>query len=146
MIITYRVVFVYVDKKDNLLIIPTGESEKYGTMGLDLFYQLDSPYSNDELEKTLHEALDMCCSKKPQDDTTESSIERHLKVKGFSKAVKDKKLVSVNWNIDDGFYVTPTQKIPKKGYVHMNDIILGKELEYGALTKALKFAILSSSS
>lgn len=141
----YRTVHIYADIKDNLIIVPTARSEKWGgaTMEIDLITQLNLPYSDEELEEALKKALEQCHSKAPNDDLKITVMETFLNVKGYSKAVKDKKLINFNWRIDEGYKITPTQKIPKKGYVHLKDkeIMLGQDLKTGELARAVKEAI-----
>ena len=147
--ITYRVVQAYVDEKDNLIVIPTGESKKFGRaiMGLDIINQLNMPYSDEELENTLKSAFSQCFTNEPDDTTNISSLEKFLKIKGYAKAVKNRRLVVCKWDCDDGYIITPTKKVPKEGFVHMKDnkIVLGKELKDGELSKAFKEAMKLSS-
>ena len=143
--ISFRIVNIYVDKNNNLLIIPTGESKKLcgALIDLDIVNKLQFPYSDEDLEEILKKSLNECFSKKPNDLTSESSLERYLNVKGFSKAVKDRKLVVFGWNCDEGYYVIPTNKIPKRGFVDIEDkkFDIGKELRDGILAKAIKASI-----
>jgi len=63
-----------------------------------------------------------------------------LNIKEFSKAVKDKKLIIFGWDCDEGYYVVLTQKVPKQGFVHIEEkkLYLGKKLIDGALAKVYK--------
>src|SRR5690606_26594032 len=117
---TYKIVTVYVDKNDNLIAIPSGESEKYGIKELDITFQLTSPYSDEELEICLMSALNKSYSQKA-DDSSISSIEKTLNVKGFEKAVRNRKVVLFEWLEDEGYFVTPTNKLPRRGFVHVED-------------------------
>jgi hypothetical protein len=146
--ITYKTVDVYVDENENLIAVPTGESEIFGTKNLDIANILNVPYSDNELEKLLIETLNQCYSQKPNDTENISFLERFLKVKGFAKAVKNRKLIGVNWNSDKGYCVIPTRKVPKQGYIVMEDveIFIGKNFKSGELAKAFKEAILMSNS
>ena len=139
----YKTIFIYVDEKDNLIAIPTGESEKFGLMGLDIINQLNIPYTDEELESLLINTLAQCYSKKADDSTNVSSLERFLGVKGFTTAVKKRRLVAFSWRYDKGYYITPTNKIPKRGFVDMvdNELILGTELKYGVLARKFREAM-----
>lgn len=143
--IDLRIVNIYVDKDNNLLIIPTGESKKLcgALIDLDIVNELQFPYSDEDLEEILIKSLNECFSKKPYDLTSESSLERYLNVKGFSKAVKDRKLIVFGWNCDEGYYVIPTNKIPKRGFVDIEErkFYIGMELREGILAKAIRESI-----
>lgn len=143
--IDFRIVNIYVDRGNNLLAIPIGESKRINgaIVDLDIVNGLQFPYSDENLEKVLKKTLNQCFSQVPNDTTNESSLERYLNVKGFSKAVKDKKLVVFGWNNEEGYYVIPTKKIPKRGFVDIEDkkLYLGNELNDGILAKAIKEAI-----
>jgi len=146
--IIYKFVNVYVDESDNLIAFPTGESEIFGTKDLDIANVLNTPYSDNELENLLIETLNQCYSQKPNDTENSSFVERLLKVKGYEKAVKNRKLIGVNWNSDKGYSVIPTRKVPKQGYIDMEnaEIFVGKNFKSGELAKAFKEAILMSNS
>ncbi|WP_430509153.1 hypothetical protein [Gottfriedia solisilvae] len=142
----FKAVTIYVDSKDNLFNVPNGISEKYGgaSMEIDKIRSLDSPYTDNQIEELLKDALSLCFSLNPnEEDTSLTPIEKFLGVKGYAKAVKDKKLIVLNWNIDEGYYITPTEKLPRKGYAHLKKyrINLGLELMKGELAKAVRDAI-----
>ena len=117
--INYRYVQVYVDKNDNLLVIPTGKSKKIknAIICIDIVNQLLIPYTDEELENILRLAFSQCYSKEPDDTTNVSSLERYLKIRGYSKAVKNRKLILCEWDSDDEYYIITTKK-PQKGFVH----------------------------
>lgn len=142
MIITYKSVSVYVDKDDNVIAIPQGNSKKYCLAGLDIIFELNKPYSDNQLEKLLRSAMNKCYSEESNDSSEISPLEKHLKVKGFAKAVQNRRLVGFDWYDDAGYVVIPTHKKPRQGFVHMEDktIKLGKELKEGELSKAFKEA------
>lgn len=144
--IDFRIVNIYVDKYNNMLAIPIGQSKKLNgaIVDLDIVNELQFPYSDEYLEDVLKKTLNQCFSQVPNDTTNVSSLERYLNVKGFSKAVKDKKLVVFGWNCDEGYYVIPTNKVPKRGFVDIEDrkLYLGDELKVGVLAKAIKESIL----
>ncbi len=143
--INHKSVLIYSDKNLNLICIPTGKSKNFGgaIMGLDIVHELKYPYSNDELENTLMISMNECYSQVPINTTEKSSLERYLNINGFSKAVKNKKLIAFEWDCDDYYYIVPTAKIPKRGYVDMEDkkIILGIEIKKGKLAEGIKEAI-----
>lgn len=135
---------IYFDKNKNLIVIPTGESENYGRaiMELDIVYQLNIPYSDEQLVRILKESLSKCFSEKPFNDIKQSALERYLNINGYSRAVKGLNLVVLGWDDEQGYYVTPTNKIPKQGFVSIEDkiISLGMNLDDQILAKAMKEA------
>ncbi|MDD2372739.1 MAG: hypothetical protein PHI03_13845 [Bacteroidales bacterium] len=141
--ITYKTVNVYVDEKDNLLALPTGESDKYGLKNLDIVFQLSSPYNDSQLEQFLIAAMDKCYSLKADDTPGPTVLEKHLGIKGYAKAVKSRRLVNYDWVLNSGYVVIPTNKKPRQGFVHQEDktIKLGKELKTGELAKAFREAM-----
>ena len=142
----YRSVIVYADAKDNLFILPTGESKRLcgATMELDILKHLAFPFSDEEVEEALLESMDLCFSEDPDDAPGYRTVmEKYLNVKGYAKAVKDKKCIIFHWDVDDGYSITATQKVPKEGYIHLKDkvISLGMDIKKGELAKALKEAM-----
>lgn len=140
----YRLVNIYADPNNNLIIISNGQSQKWGgvTAEIDVVNIMTFPYSDEEVEEALINAMKLCYTKNPDDDNL-SPIEKYLRVKGYSKAVKDKRLVCFRWDIDDGYYLIPTEKIPKRGFVHKEDkaIMLGEAIGKGKLSASLKEAL-----
>ena len=140
----YKNVSIYADTSDNLIIIPTGNSEKWGgAVDIDLAFQLNSPYTDEELEESINKALVQCFSLKPNEDIKETVIERFLKIKGYSKAVKERRFVSLFWNVNEGYIITPTKKVPRQGYVHINDksFRLGLKPQMGEIGLAIREAM-----
>ena len=143
MSITYKTVSVYIDENDNIIAIPVGESEKYGLMGIDIVFSLSSPYSDEQLEQLLLEAMKKCYFQKADDSSGVSPLEKFLKVKGYAKAVKNKRLISFDWFKDEGYIVIPTEKKPRYGFVNIDDksIRLGTEFKSGMLANAFREAM-----
>ena len=97
----YRSVIVYADAKDNLFILPTGESKRLcgATMELDILKHLAFPFSDEEVEEALLESMDLCFSEDPDDAPGYRTVmEKYLNVKGYAKAVKDKKCIIFHWD------------------------------------------------
>ncbi|MGI6712264.1 MAG: hypothetical protein ACOX4L_06015 [Bacillota bacterium] len=141
--ITYKAVSVYVDEKDNLIVLPSGESDKYGLMDLDIVFQLDSPYSDNQLEQLLIDVMDKCYSQKADDTPGPTVLEKYLGVKGYAKAVKNRRFVSFEWFLASGYVVIPTNKVPKHVFVLQEDkaIKLGKVFKSGELARAFREAM-----
>ncbi len=88
----FYTISVYVDKDENLIGIPCGESEKYGIADIDTVLLLKAPYSAVEVEKFIEKVIGACYTKKHNDDSPVSTIERYTKKKGFVEATADLRL------------------------------------------------------
>ena len=66
-----------------------------------------------------------------------------LKVKGYQKAVRQMRFVCVNWDLDDGYSIVPTENRGKNGFTHLEDetISLGSTPSEGVLATAIRTAI-----
>lgn len=136
----YKSISIYADAADNLLIIPSGYYEKYGgTKDIAIVNQLNVPYSEIELDEMLKLALEQCYSLKPDEDLKITVIEKFLNIKGYSKAVKQRRWIGLEWDYKNGYTISPTQKIQKRGYVIIEEKIikLGHENTSGELAKAV---------
>ncbi|PGY13198.1 hypothetical protein [Bacillus sp. AFS031507] len=146
MLKNYGSVAIYCDSSNNLIIIPYGESQKLDGLNkeIDVVSKLNHPYDDLELEKTLINSLELCHSKNPDDgENKRTIIERELGIRGYAKATKSLKIINFSWNKEDGYDVRPFQRIPRRGYVEMEEqvIPLGKKIVPGQLAEALKKAI-----
>ncbi|WP_033166102.1 hypothetical protein [Clostridium sp. KNHs205] len=140
----YRYVSIYADPQNNLIIIPTGCSPTRGTtVDLDLAVQLLQPYTDQELERMIYQIMDECFSVIPDDEDKVTPIEKLLKIKGYSRAVKERRFISFLWDIDEGYIITPTKKVPRQGYCHMVDksFRLGMNPKEGEIAKAIREAM-----
>jgi hypothetical protein len=146
MVHDYKVVSIYADSEENLIIIPNGESPELGlTMEIDLVNELNCPYSDEQLEETLLNNMDQCYSILPDETSKQSVLEKHLGVRGYSKATNGRKHVIFKWSASDGYLITPT--VRKRGYFLLPDqaIALGKSFKNGELANAVKKALVLSS-
>jgi hypothetical protein len=140
----YKSVHIYADSSQNLILIPTGESKKWGgTLEIEAVTELKAPYSDEQLEQELINSMDRCYSLKPDESLKESVLEKFLGIKGFSKACKGLKIILFEWLAKDGFFFTPTNKVKGEGYLHLSEqkISLGKSFNKGDLANTVKKAI-----
>ena len=91
----FYTISVYVDKDENLIGIPCGESEKYGIADIDTVLVLKAPYTKKQVEDFIEKVFDECYKKKHNDDSPVSTIERYTKKKGFVNATADLTLISM---------------------------------------------------
>lgn len=121
---TFKTISVYVDKKENLIIVPTGIWVPRKTViDIDRIVELKFPYTKEEIEEALKAGFASCYSQKVEEEfPKQSAIERYLKVKSYGHAVKGRKLVSCRWTPEGGYEMTPTHKIPRRGFVHQKNL------------------------
>ena len=91
----FYTISLYVDEDENLIGIPCGESDKYGIADIDKVHLLKAPYSEERLEQFIEEVIDSCYSKKHNDQSDLSTIEKYTKKKGFVNATADYTLISI---------------------------------------------------
>lgn len=139
----FSTISVYVDENENLIGIPCGESEKYGIADIDTVLLLKAPYSPKQVEEFIEKVFDACFSKKHNDDSDVSTIEKYTKKKGFVNATSDLTLISLvktketysimpTFNdyekgplcIDDDERIVPLDYNEGELYDHINDIIM----------------------
>lgn len=140
----FKDVTVYVDKSKDLFFVPHGIWTAHNvTAEINNIVELKYPYTIEELQSTLEEGFKRCYSQNVDKEFPKvTAIENHLKIKGYKKAVKNKKIVNLHWD-EEGYQVTPTTYSDKKGYVHQEEItfFLGKKIKPFSLAEALLKAI-----
>lgn len=139
----FSTISVYVDENENLIGIPCGESEKYGVADIDTVMLLKAPYSAKQVENFIEKVFDACYTKKHNDESNISTIEKYTKKKGFINATSDLTLISLvktkesysimpTFNdyekgplcIDDDERIVPVQYSEGELYDHIHDIIM----------------------
>lgn len=91
----FYTISVYVDNDENLIGIPCGESDQYGIADIDKVVLLKAPYSDTQIENFIEEVISYCYTKKHNDSSPYSTIEKYTKKKGFVNATKDLTLLSI---------------------------------------------------
>lgn len=91
----FYTISIYVDESESLIGIPCGESEKYGIADIDTVLVLKAPYSAAEVEAFIEKVFDACYTKKHNDNSDVSTIEKYTKKKGFVNATADLTLISL---------------------------------------------------
>ena len=56
----FYTISVYVDKDENLIGIPCGESDKYGIADIDVVLLLKAPYSDKAIESFIEKVINAC--------------------------------------------------------------------------------------
>ena len=86
---------LYADKDENLIGIPCGESDKYGIADIDTVLLLEAPYTDKALESFVEKVINACYTKKHNDASPLSTIERYTKKTGFVEATADFELITI---------------------------------------------------
>jgi hypothetical protein len=145
MLKNYGVVLIYCNPHNHLIIISCGESKKLDGLNrtIDVVAKVNYPYNELELEETLLRSMELCHSKEPDVESKQSFIERVQGINGYGKETKNLKLIQFEWNKEDGYDVRPYQRIPRRGYVIIEEQIiqLGKNIVQCQLAQAVKRAI-----
>lgn len=116
----FYTISVYVDKDENLIGIPCGESEKYGIADIDTVLLLKAPYSAKEVEEFIEKVINTCFTKKHNDESPVSTIERYTKKKGFVAATADLTLISIV-KTENTYSIMPTFNDYEKGPLCIDD-------------------------
>ncbi|MCD7722758.1 MAG: hypothetical protein LUH82_02255 [Clostridiales bacterium] len=116
----FYTISVYVDKDENLIGIPCGDSEKYLVGDIDKVILLKKPYGEKEVEKFIDSVFDSCYSKRHNDESEISTIEKYTKKKGFVNATADLTLISLV-KTQNSISIMPTFNDSEKGPLCIDD-------------------------
>ncbi len=116
----FYTISVYVDENENMIGIPCGESDKYGIADIDKVVLLKAPYSDTQLENFIEEVISYCYTKKHNDNSPLSTIEKYTKKKGFVNATADYTLLSIV-KTKDRYSLMPTFNDYEKGPLAIDD-------------------------
>lgn len=116
----FYTISIYVDKNENLIGIPCGESDKYGIADIDTVLLLKAPYNAEQTEAFIEQVFDACYTKKHNDDNPVSTIERYTKKKGFVQATADLTLISLV-KTNNTYSIMPTFNDFEKGPLCIDD-------------------------
>lgn len=116
----FYTISVYVDDDENMIGIPCGESDKYGIADIDKVVLLKAPYSDTQLENFIEEVISYCYTKKHNDASPLSTIEKYTKVNGFVNATAPYTLLSIV-KTKDTYSLMPTFNDYEKGPLAIDD-------------------------
>lgn len=116
----FYTISVYVDENENLIGIPCGESTKYGIADIDTVMLLKAPYTDDALEAYIEKVLNACYTKKHNDNSNVSTIERYTKKQGFVNATADFTMISIV-KTRTNYSLMPTFNDYEKGPLAIDD-------------------------
>lgn len=116
----FYTISLYVDENENLIGIPCGESDKYGIADIDTVLVLKAPYTASEVEAFIEKVFDACYTKKHNDASDVSTIEKYTKKKGFVNATADLTLISLV-KTKNTYSIMPTFNDYEKGPLCIDD-------------------------
>ena len=116
----FYTISVYADKDENLIGIPCGESEKYGIADIDTVMLLKAPYTDKAIEDFVEKVINACYTKKHNDASPVSTIERYTKKSGFVNATADFELISIV-KTQTNYSLMPTFNDYEKGPLAIDD-------------------------
>lgn len=139
----FKSISIYYDIKRNLIGIPCGKSQKFGVADIDVVTTLKAPYSDAELARFVYSVLDHCYSKKHNDQSEYSAIEKYMHIKGFTAATRNLGLVSLVLFQKEGYSILPTVKDDEDGFVLVeeSEIKLKKDCSALELAEGIKKCI-----
>lgn len=135
----FYTISVYVDKDENLIGIPCGESDKYGIADIDTVLLLKAPYTDKQIESYIEKVISACYTKKHNDKSNVSTIERYTKKQGFVNATADFSMISIV-KTKVNYSLMPTFNDPEKGPLAIDDDerILSLNYKAGELAEIIK--------
>lgn len=116
----FYTISVYIDENENMIGIPCGESDRYGIADIDKVVLLKAPYSDRQIENFVEEVISYCYTKKHNDDSPVSTIEKYTKKKGFVNATADFTLISIV-KTKETYSLMPTFNDFEKGPLVIDD-------------------------
>jgi len=115
---TYAEVAIYVDKAGTTYAIPCGWNRiTLATViitDIDLLFILKPPYSDDDIDAFLFNALENCYKK--EGEPGPGPLEKHFGTKTWVGAVKGLRYVSFSWIQNEGYYFAQSIKTSRKVY------------------------------
>ncbi len=135
----FYTISVYVDQDENMIGIPCGESDAYGIADIDKVVLLKAPYSDTQIESFIEEVISYCYTKKHNDASPLSTIEKYTKKKGFVHATADYTLLSIV-KTKTNYSLMPTFNDYEKGPLAIDDDerILMNPYQKGELAEVIK--------
>lgn len=116
----FYTISVYVDENENMIGIPCGDSDKYGIADIDKVVLLKAPYTDKKLESFIEEVISYCYTKKHNDASPVSTIEKYTKKKGFVNATADYTLLSIV-KTKQNYSLMPTFNDEERGPLAIDD-------------------------
>ena len=135
----FSTISIYIDENENMIGIPSGESDKYGIADIDKVVLLKAPYSDSQIENFVEEVISYCYTKKHNDSSPLSTIEKYTKKSGFVNATADYTLISIV-KTKETYSLMPTFNDYERGPLVIDDDerILLANYQKGELAEIMK--------
>ncbi|WP_143111670.1 hypothetical protein [Paenibacillus sp. BC26] len=143
----YKEVNVYIDGQNQLYLVSTGKSKKYGVAEIDYINKLESGFTDNDLKEKLMDSFSKCYSIESTDTkANETVMGRLMGYKSYTRAVKGLKLVGILWSYRKGYKIVPTEKIQGQGFVHLSELIIesNDETLVRSVREGIELACISS--
>ncbi|MCC8023507.1 MAG: hypothetical protein LIO46_07020 [Clostridiales bacterium] len=133
-------VSIYVDKDRNLIGIPCGWSEQYGVADIDMVLRLRAPYDAPRMEPFVEEVIEACYTKRHNDESRYSTIEKFMKIKGFAAATRTLTLITVVKTEADGYSIMASFNDRERGPIVIDDDEVKLPVQYhpGEMAEAIE--------
>lgn len=135
----FYTISVYIDENENMIGIPCGDSEQYTIADIDKVVLLKAPYTDRQIESFVEEVISYCYTKKHDDSSPVSTIEKYTKKRGFVNATADLTLISIV-KTRESYSLMPTFNDYERGPLTIEDdehILLNPYCE-GELAEVIK--------
>ncbi|NCA80161.1 MAG: hypothetical protein EOM76_08260 [Sphingobacteriia bacterium] len=138
----YWIVNIYANNEGRLTFVPTSESKNQLITELDIHIDLNPPFADCDIQSKLSEAMEKCFFQRPADTFYRDITEKSKATKTYEKMFSGLKLVSVFWDIVDGYLIQPHKKANSRGFqvIEENVIKLEKSSDLLSVVEAIKKA------
>ena len=120
----FRRISVYFDKDFNLIGVPSTIIKKLNVfIDITSIICLNSPYCDEELESFLKKVIELCFSQSVKECPKKSALQIFRGVKSHAASIKGLGLVSIGWNKNEGYTITPTWRNTKlkNAFLHLDN-------------------------
>jgi len=113
----HKNISIYYDSSKKLIGVPCGRKKGLqfgdcGTTSLDIYFELESGYDDDEFEIFLGKVFDACFTKIPTSEDT-TAIQKYTGKKGYAAATRGFQYVYISWSKGEGYTFIPMKIDPK---------------------------------
>ena len=137
----FRVVYVYVEKNGELLLVPTGIGMHFGTVTeLKQLVKLPVPYGADGLWKLYQKAFNLCNTEVP-DEKEKKIIQEYKNKETYFAATAGLKLFIISWTNQNGYVLKPMKRRNEYEYLDEQNIELPQNVSKEAFKDAVQKVI-----
>ncbi|MCL1877101.1 hypothetical protein FWF74_03655 [Candidatus Saccharibacteria bacterium] len=147
--ITFACVSLYIDRDETIYAIPCGwdrvtQKTVVGVSDVDLLFILKQPYTDDDIEAFLHNAIENCYKKEREPGP--GALEKHFGFKSWVRATRGLKYIYFSFVKKEGYRLRASVKTPHRGYTmpQNNWIYMDLNPQKGELAVAFRKALAES--